>query len=441
VTTREHRNWTGGEWRPAQAAAGSWFEHASERWPRSGPADVERALASLETRGEWQRCGSGERLAALARAQARLGAREDLAPRCVESFGLSPDEARSFLDTDRFQFAQGLELLRDGPLAREHPDRGDARGVFLAHWSDLAGRLASRLAAQLSWGRSALLLGDPRLPWAAEAVVEAFVEAGVHAGALALVWDDTRASIAAALGSRDVHWWRAAGAPELLRDLAARARPELLERAELWPLRTRAERVLSDDDPAMAAVRIVELAFGRAATLSGQLPGHVGQLVCHQRQFSRFAEALLAELGANPDVQRPLPLFEEGADDLLQEAWALGLDEGATPIFGPERGLRSRSRSSRVAEPLGQEAPGDWGGLAHATVFTNVEPHQRLARLAPPLPLLCLIRARSDAQAAELVQDLDASGRILRPIRSTAAPDSGVGPGVGPGIGPEVAQA
>ena len=70
----------------------------------------------------------------------------------------------------------------------------------------------------------------------------------------------------------------------------------------------------------------------------------------------------------------------------VRSAWGLGLDEGATCVFG------------------GEEAREE--GLLPATVFTNVEPPMQLARLRDPQPVLCLLRAGPSVPGDELVAEL-----------------------------------
>jgi hypothetical protein len=79
---------------------------------------------------------------------------------------------------------------------------------------------------------------------------------------------------------------------------------------------------------------VVERAFGRARTLSGQLPGRVEAVRCAARAFSAFTEALLAELAVDPDAASPVPLIDRRALAALQEVSGRGLDEGATLIHG-----------------------------------------------------------------------------------------------------------
>jgi acyl-CoA reductase-like NAD-dependent aldehyde dehydrogenase len=190
----------------------------------------------------------------------------------------------------------------------------------------------------------------------------------------------------AALAHSNVCWIRAAGPQEGLRALCERAPPHLLERGSLWPLRNRTLPLAEANVPAEAAARVLEQAVGRAATLSGQFPGQVARVVCPERALSRFTGALLEALAAHAEAERPLAPLDADLGDHVGSAWALGLDEGATPIHGTEP-----SRS----------------GPQPVVVFTNVDPDLSLAQLSRPAPVLALIRAKSDEHARALALALD----------------------------------
>jgi hypothetical protein len=107
--------------------------------------------------------------------------------------------------------------------------------------------------------------------------------------------------------------------------------------------------------------------------------------VCHERSFSRFSAALLAELERTGDFERPVPLLERATRLHLGHARTLGLDEGATPVL-----VRRESAAS---------------------VFTNVDERMRLAALARCAPLLVLLRATSDEDAEAIAARLDGDAR------------------------------
>ena len=136
-------------------------------------------------------------------------------------------------------------------------------------------------------------------------------------------------------------------------------------------------------------------------------------MVCHQRLFSRFSEELLQCLEAAQDAQRPVPAIDGDLPGHVRGAWALGLDEGASPILGGEP-------LSRPAAPVDAARGGGSQGsrppwALSPTVFTNVDPGLRLAGLGRPAPVLSLIRGASDEDVRELVLELEQRG----PFHST----------------------
>jgi hypothetical protein len=101
----------------------------------------------------------------------------------------------------------------------------------------------------------------------------------------------------------------------------------------------------------------------------------------------------------------------------VRRAWALGLDEGATPIHGGEPLVRAAAAPGTApgvadgpapaTEPDPAQARGRAPRVVLPVVFTNVEPGRSLARLRSPDPVVLLMRASSDVAARELAAELD----------------------------------
>ena len=331
-----------------------------------------------------------ERWQLLKRVAAQLEAQED-AGALERDLGLDPGELAERLGEDRFRFVEALELLEHGELAQ-------GVGVFRAHWSDLSGGLGARLAHHVLAGRTALVLSDPRLPRAAERFALACEAAELPAGVVTLLHDDTRESSEAALGSAGLAFVRWKDHDERLDELGTRFRARVETSWELWRAANVSRHVRASDDPALAASEVADRFIARSSTLFGQLPGSTGRVLCHERVFSRFSEELLVLLERSPALARPVPFLEADLGDHVADAWSLGLDEGATPIFGAAPG---EADSSPGAESSG------------AIVFTNVEPRSGFARRTRPAPVLGLLRVSSDEEAAELQRELDGPPKRL----------------------------
>jgi acyl-CoA reductase-like NAD-dependent aldehyde dehydrogenase len=151
----------------------------------------------------------------------------------------------------------------------------------------------------------------------------------------------------------------------------------------LWPVRCGSHVLADDAEPDAEAALAVEQSIARGATLSAQFPGRTARILCPERLFSKFTEALLARLATSPDAREPLPAIEPDLAAYVRSAWELGLDEGATPLAGWEDA------------PATRELGGEASSRSWPCVFTNVESHIRLCRLTRPAPVLRLIRVPS----------------------------------------------
>ncbi|MFO1010648.1 MAG: aldehyde dehydrogenase family protein [Planctomycetota bacterium] len=403
-------HWIAGTWTPPHG--GNAFRVAcgadeSAEYPRASAADVDAALAALERAGRtWCARSASERRAALAPALQRFVADPDPDARFAARLGWTPEEASDARD----ELADALHGgVREG-------GRGALGGVFAPcagtvlvrrDWSELHAALAREVVALLAHGRSVLLLSDPAAPMLADALARA-IAAGAADAPIAVLHDDGFETLAHALRDPRVRGLSASGPSARLRELERRLHdvhaddgdrggfgagvdePPCVERS-LRVLRNTSRIVRRSADPVAEARAVVAGAFGRRDALSGQAPGAIGRVLCHERSLSSFTAALLAELAANADVARPLRALDAALVEHHRRAFELGLDEGATPIFTPG------DRPDAASEASGPRA----------VVFTNVEEHMRLAWLGRPAPLLGLARVESDARAEELAHALD----------------------------------
>jgi acyl-CoA reductase-like NAD-dependent aldehyde dehydrogenase len=335
--------------------AGPWLGS----WPTSGSADVEAALAVL--RAAPAEPVSGD---VLGRA-ARLLTRDDAAAEALATrLGLTAAEC-----------GPHREARAPGPS----PAAGESSGVavLLPHWSALLAGPFEAAACELARGRAVLLAADARLPAAVDHVAAALLSAGVAPDRLAVLHGLTREGIEAALGAQGVCALAAQGDLERIAWLRGLATRRAIPVPELELLRAGASEVSRGDDLAAAARRIVDEAFGRSLTLSGQRAGALGRVHCDERVFSAFTHELLDALASSPDARDPLPLIDAPAAERMRRLGAMGLDEGATCIAGGTEAERPRLTSRRVLP----------------AVFTNVTPGMAFVRRQPPARLLCLLRA------------------------------------------------
>lgn len=332
----------------------------------------------------------------------------ELALLLAPGLGQSAEVLVHRLEADLFRAREGLEIQREGGELRS------GVGVFLAHWTDLVGPLLARLSIWLLGGSTAVLIADPRLPEATASLARALESAGLPRGTLALLHDDGQTLVRAALERGDLAWIRARGSAAEMATLdAAVQRGHASAERSLWPLASAVHGVPLRADPAEEAQRVLERALDPSDTLCGQLPDAIGRVLCHQRQFSRFTAELLDRLERSGAMTRPFAPVESDLCGWMREAWDLGLDEGACPVFGE---VSARPAAPPEADPADCALPAGARGRAPRAVapviFTNVESGGRLCGLERPAPLLRLVRAESDEEALR--------GRAA-PVRPTGA--------------------
>jgi acyl-CoA reductase-like NAD-dependent aldehyde dehydrogenase len=395
-------DWVAGAWRPS--SSGHEFQLDAllppflerGRWPRSAAADLADARLAAERGGAvWERMDRSARCAIMLAALDELErSRKTIAAALAPGLGQPAESVDARWECDALRAREGLELLRDGGQSRP------GSGLFLAHWTDLVGPLLLRLSNWLIGGSTLVVIADPRLPEACELVARALEASGLPAGVVALLHDDGQTLVRSALESGGMTWLRARGSPAELDALDALARRlGAPGQRSLWPLASATHGVQLRADPAEEARRVLQRALGSSDTLCGQLPDAIGRVLCHQRQFSRFTAELLDRLERSAELARPFLPVESDLPGWMREAWALGLDEGACPIFGE---VPARPAALPGADPGGAAAEGGPRGRAPKAiapvVFTNVESGGRLAGLERPAPLLRLVRAESDEE-------------------------------------------
>ncbi len=400
MTVARH-NWI--DARSCGAASGDGFEIAATsdrsrvlgRWPRSGRADSQAALAAAAKGGpEWRRRPRSERARLLLEAARILDAAPDPGGLIAARLSLEPSELAVHVDGVGEMLARALAGERPELTA---PPRG-MTGVALhaLHWSEIVREPARRIFSALAAGQSVVILSDRRLPMVADAIASALAAAGLPPGAWSLLHDDG-ATARRELLSHDVVDAVCAAAPRAgLQRVARESSASRARMLDLVALCNTSHFVGLCDDAADAAAHVIAAAFGRARALSGQAPGQIGRVLCHERVFSKFTAALLAALETDRDILHPIPPIDYLAPGYTSRVHELGIDEGAT-LLHP----RSFEAAPGNAERLG------------ALVFTNVDPFLRLAALSRPAPCVCLMRVVSEAAGAALARRFDEPVEVL----------------------------
>jgi len=268
-------------------------------------------------------------------------------------------------------------LREEPPPSPELPPPVDGIVLFAPHASELALDPLARARAHLERGERVRLV----VPEAIPALGEVWKSALEDLSGWDCVQDDGLGVLRAALADPGVRAFEASGPPARVTALAA------IGPGRFRTLRNTSLVVGREGDAEELARSAAGRAFGRVTALSGQRAGALGRVVCHERNFSRFSAALLAELERMPDFAEPVPLLERATRAHLSAARTLGLDEGATLLVHQRRN--------------------------GACVFTNVDERLSLATLARCAGLLVLLRATSDEEAAALAARLDGDARAV----------------------------
>jgi acyl-CoA reductase-like NAD-dependent aldehyde dehydrogenase len=404
---RKHHNRIGGLW--VAPAAGLTHEVTGAEgsvlgsWPRSGEDDLETALgAALQAGKQWRELRHGLRVGIL-----RQGLETVVHARSIDR-GISDRLGLPVAECVRYRrqaFRRGDAVLRHAPGT---PPTSGVALVRVDARTAVSG-LVEELFVPLSGGLPTLLLSDPAMPFLADELCVALDEAGLPSGVLSVLHDDGATILRAAAARPEVKRVIVRGTAQLIQTAreAFDRRPPVpgaddasfgagvpgrgAYRFRGRPLCDRTFVVRSGSDPDGAAEEVVRRGFGPLETWSGQLDGSVGRVLCHERIFSRFSEALLGTLEELATEGRGLAALDPAIWDEIGARVSLGLDEGATLILGEPTGSR-RPRRDAILTP---------------SVFTNAEPRMRLLRPGLPASVLVLMRCKDDAQAATLADELD----------------------------------
>jgi len=437
-----HRNWIGGAW--ASASGGTFSVEAAPvsdvgsrapgnirngarggtelgQWPRSSSAAAREALAAAHgAAGRWWALGIRGRRHCLERVTHELAANGDDSGSLGRRLGLTEAELAPHLERVGLPRVAGAS-----GAARDTPAPGPALGI--AHWSNLVAGTARASFELLLRGHTLVLLPDPKLPMVGDALAQALERADLPPGTVSILHDDGEATLQALLGSGELAVVVASGYAADLQRIAYRARtaaglataagfgaglyddpvPAPVPELVLHTLSSATFVVPEQGELEALADHVAEHALGRSRTLSGQLPGQIGRVLCPERRFSGFTSELLARLEERADMAEPVPPVDPSSPDIWRRIRELGLDEGATLILG--NGVPPGAGGPRAAGPADGAASSPravrdatfWG-----SVFTNVEAEGRLSRLSRPAPVLRLLRVGDEAAGHDLARRL-----------------------------------
>ncbi|HWD02138.1 MAG TPA: aldehyde dehydrogenase family protein [Amycolatopsis sp.] len=397
-------NFIGGEW----GGSGTWFDRVNpadtreivSRAPQSTPDDVAAAVETVAAGYHgWADRGPEFRARVLENAAAALESDpEGLARELVREEGKTLAEARNEVKRTpqnlRFYAGEALRLAgetyptSDGSLV--YTSR-EPVGVVAAitPWNFPLNLPSRKLGPALAAGNGVVFKPSEVTPLMGQRLVEALLEAGLPAGAIALVHGDGRVGGALVADERvaAVTFTGSTAVGERIHAAVGASRRCQLEMGGKNPV-----VVLEDADLDRACEIIVRGAFG----LSGQACTGTSRVIVHDAVHDKLLDRVLAAVdgwrigNGLADGVRMGPLATESQWQKTRSYVEIGEADGA------------RLRTSREPVP-----DGEFGYFARPAVFTGVEREARLAREEVFGPVLGFLRVGSFDEAVEVADDTD----------------------------------
>jgi alpha-ketoglutaric semialdehyde dehydrogenase len=383
VTTKQFQNYIGGEW--VDAASGETFESLSPAtgeligtFPKSGPEDVERAVAAAKAAYEAWRLVPAPKRGELLFRFGRLVQEEkdDLTDLMTHEMGKVKAEAggdvQEAIDMSFYMGGEGRRLFGH-TTPSELPDKFQMSvrlpiGVVgvITPWNFPIAIPSWKIAPALVCGNTVVFKPATDTPLLGERFVELLAEAGVPPGVVNVVHGGGGEVGDALVRHPDVPVITLTGSREtgvtVMRNAA-----DNLKRVHLELGGKNAILVMDDADLDLAVDGIVWSAFGT----SGQRCTAASRVIVHraaydelQRRLVERAEAMRLGPGWEDDTDVG-PVINAGALAKIHSYTGIGQDEGATLLTGGEPATDGDLAKGHYYRP---------------TIFGDVEPGMRIAQ-------------------------------------------------------------
>lgn len=369
----------------------------------AGRSDVDRAVAAARTSfdsGPWAAMTLAERLEVMHRFRALYAEHADVLASLITSENGCPISSSAIIQTGTPLAILDAYL----ELAHEYPFRtirtsgkGGALvtkepvGVVAAvvPWNVPQSVLMMKLAPALLTGCSIVIKPSPETPLDAYLISELLAEAGVPPGVVNMLPAGREASeyLATHSGVDKVAF---TGSTAVGRHLASVCGQDL-KRLTL-ELGGKSAAIFLDDadlDSAVESLRFLSLRN------SGQVCSLKTRIVVPRRQASDIVERLTALVGSMPvgDPRDPAtqigPMVTERHRGVVEGYIASGREQGATVVVGGGRPDIER------------------GWFVEPTIFTDVDPHMRIAQEEIFGPVLAVLTYDDEAEAIEIANNSD----------------------------------
>jgi alpha-ketoglutaric semialdehyde dehydrogenase len=406
---RSFQNYIGGEW--IDAASGETFESLSPAtgevlgsFPKSGPADVDRAVAAAKAAFEdWRLVPAPRRAEVLYRFAALLAAEKDsLADLMSREMGKVLAEAggdvQEAIDMSLYMAGEGRRMfgqttpseLRDKFMMSVRMPIGVVGAI--TPWNFPIAIPAWKLTPALVCGNTVVFKPAEDTPLLAERFVELFDAAGLPKGVLNIVHGFGETAGDALVRHPDVPVLTFTGSRET-GILVTKNAADHLKHVHLELGGKNAIIVMDDADVDLAVEGILWSAFGT----TGQRCTAASRVIVHEKVY----DALQGKLVARAEAMRLGPGWEPSTDvgpvinreslDKIHAYTGVGEAEGARLLTGGE-----------IATSDGLER----GFFYRPTVFGDVEPGMRIAQEEIFGPTTALIRIGSFEEAVEVANGI-----------------------------------
>jgi alpha-ketoglutaric semialdehyde dehydrogenase len=408
TATPTYRNYIGGEW--VAAADGRTSENRDPAtgdllgyFPRSGQADVDRAVAAAKAAFEgWRRTPAPKRGEILYRVGALLAERkEEIARILTSEMGKVLVEARGdvqeAIDMAYYMAGEGRRLF-GAIVPSELPNKAaygvrDPLGVVacVTPWNFPIAIPSWKSMAALIAGNTVVLKPATDTPHSSLKLVEAFADAGLPAGVLNLVCGSGSAVGMPLVGHPDVAGISFTGSNEVGREVnvaAARA----FKRVTLELGGKNAIIVMDDADLDLAVEGILWSAFGttgQRCTACSRLIVQKGVRRELEERLVERATALRLGHGLNEQTQVG-PLINHGQRERVHGYMQMAQDEGARILTGGE---------------MASEGDLAQGAFYRPTLLTDVTPGMRVAQEEIFGPVLSIIEVETLEEAIAVNND------------------------------------
>jgi len=400
------KNYVGGKW--IAPSTRTYFDNRNPantrdligRFPDSGPADVEAAVAAAkEGFGRWSRTPAPARGDILRRVGDLLVERKEaIANAMTREMGKVLAETRGDvqegIDTAYYAAAEGRRLFG-------HTVPSELRAKWAMSFRrpiGVAGLITPfnfplaiptwKMFPALACGNSVILKPSEDVPHTSHLLTEILIEAGMPAGVVQLV-HGRGASAGQALVEHPavavVSFTGSTRTGSTIGEICGR----MHKRLSLEMGGKNAMIVMDDADLDLALDGVLWGAFGT----TGQRCTATSRLILHRKVHDRFlnrlvdaAERLVLGDGRKKGTQVG-PLIHEAARQKVERYVALGLEEGATLLTGGKRAARGRF---------------EHGWFYRPTVFAGVKPRHRVAREEIFGPVLSVLRVGSFEEAVKI---------------------------------------